>query len=156
MIARTIILFLICGAAMTGDISPHDGATPDTASAEIHDVGPVLDEYVRARVLDNYEIVDLRPVMYHAGPLTPDIGEPAKWIIEHVDTLNGWSLTGWSKSGMFDCGNFYRVKAGIINGDLEASRISYILENEHLIEYQEWEKQLEQDPVFGVSLTVLF
>jgi hypothetical protein len=164
MITRIMVLSALlfaCGVALTNDAvsvieeSQEERSIPD-ASTDALVVGPVLNDSVKSRILDAYDVVDLRPVMHQAGPLTPTIGEPAKWVIEHLDSLEGWSLTGWSKSGMFDCGNLYRCKIGIINGDLEASRVSYIIENEHLIEFQEWERQLERDPVFGVSLTVLF
>lgn len=90
------------------------------------------------------------------GPLPETIGEPMKWIVENSDKWRGWSLTGYSWGGLSEDLNPWRVKVGMINGDINASRkYNYDMDRD-MQHFAEWERQMERAPVLGVSIIITF
>lgn len=96
------------------------------------------------------------PVPYR-GPLPEVIGEPIKWIVNNADKWQGWSLTGYSWGGVTkETHNPWRFKVGVVNGEWEMSRMQQKEDLRQWNEFQDWERQIRKDPVFGISFTILF
>lgn len=89
------------------------------------------------------------------GPLPPALGEPIRWLARNTDRWQGWSLTGYSRSGLTKDFKHWRFKIGIVNGEWEAERREFITAADWAY-FSEWERQMNSEVVLGVSWTIIF
>lgn len=82
----------------------------------------------------------------------PSFGEkPAEWVADNIVRVEGKQLTGWSKTGIDGDLNRWRVKVGIISGELYAPQKADIdLHPDPMVVYADWERHLQRSPVFGI------
>jgi hypothetical protein len=80
---------------------------------------------------------------------TKPIGEPINWGLENYIKTEGWQLSGWSKVGLDKDFNRWRFKIGIIS-EMEAVRKMDIDVDRNLRVIQDWERQVNKGPVFGI------
>lgn len=87
------------------------------------------------------------------GPLPEILGEPLMWTVKHGDAWKGWSLTGYSWGGLTEDFRPWRFKIGMVNGEWEMNRKANL---ENWSDFMDWEEQIDQKPVFGISYTIIF
>ena len=127
------------------------------------------------KVLKDGWVVEVVPVVFKdemgsvldPQTLTPQVegphialGKAAVWMINNTVKHNGWSFTGWSKTGLDENFHPWRLHVGIISGELDVN-IAYDLADKsrctpsyRLLE--EWEQQRTNSLVFGIVFTKRF
>lgn len=66
---------------------------------------------------------DVQPMSLIVDPV-PDydknnLARAIDWTVDHADCLNGWSLTGWSKTTLDENYNVSSIKLGFISGRMD-------------------------------------
>ena len=88
------------------------------------------------------------------GPLYVKVSKKVDWVLNHLDTMDGWSFTGYSKLRMTRDFTPYRVKIGIINSDVTS------LAHEDASNDPLWRQTLHGEQrrgvVFGISFGIKF
>jgi len=82
------------------------------------------------------------------------MGKAAEWGINNTAKANGWSFTGWSKTGLDEDFRPWRFHIGVISGELDANK-AYDLSAQHrrIPRYElleEWERERTNAVVFGI------
>jgi hypothetical protein len=87
-------------------------------------------------------------------------GKAAKWIIDNTVKLNGWSFTGWSKTGIDEEFHPWRLHVGIISGEIDANIADSMAENRtpraRWEELEEWQRRRTNCVAFGLVFTKRF
>jgi hypothetical protein len=118
------------------------------------EAGPMV---IGEEVVGEFEIQV--PVPRAEGPHVT-LGKAAEWVINNTVKHNGWSFTGWSKTGLDEDFRPWRLHIGIISGELDASLADNLTEKSHCTpSYQlleEWEQRRQNDFAVGIVFTKRF
>ena len=88
------------------------------------------------------------------------LGKAAEWLINNSVKANGWSFTGWSKTGLDENYKPWRLHIGIISGELDVN-VAYDLSDKEnrtpsYALMEEWEHRRSNEVVFGIVFTKSF
>lgn len=88
------------------------------------------------------------------------LGRAATWVINNTVKRDGWSFTGWSKSGLDANYNPWRIHIGIVSGEMDVHTAYYLTEQEkHTPGYElleSWNRERSEGVRFGFSFSKRF
>ena len=135
-----LLALLLCTATLLAADAAQESADKEIAKT-------ILDE-------EPEEVTEVKPVALKS-PLSPVLGEPIKWASGNIDKWAGWSLTGYSWGGLTSDFNPWRFKVGMVGGEWEVDRL-YKIQSGEIHPITEWERQMDERSIFGVSFTITF
>lgn len=88
------------------------------------------------------------------------LGKAAEWVVNHSVRTNGWSFSGWSKTGLDEDFRPWRLHIGIISGELDVNTAYDLAEKSRWTPryklLEEWEHKRTNELVFGIVFTKRF
>lgn len=88
------------------------------------------------------------------------LGRAGEWFINNTVKHNGWSFTGWTKTGLDEEFRPWRLHIGIINGELDVNTAADLADRTYCTPgyelLEEWEHQRHNDAVVGIVFTRRF
>jgi len=115
-------------------------------------------EIGKACVIDNIKFVKMPSVMLYDIKELPRVEiimennhaveRFANWVIDHFDSVDGWSLTGWSRSGEDKNNNSWNLHIGLINGRMDYETELYNEQQRSWGLLEDWNR--ERKAVFGL------
>ena len=88
------------------------------------------------------------------------LGKAAEWFINHSVKVNGWSFTGWSKTGLDEDFRPWRLHVGLIGGELDVNTATDLAEQPtprpQWQVLEDWERRRTQGVAVGIVFTRSF
>jgi len=150
--------FAVCLATLFVGLFGFCGEVEGEISTSVKDLkfeaGPMV---IGDREVDPTEIlVSVAPA---EGPHV-QLGKAAEWVINNSIKANGWSFSGWSKTGLDEDFRPWRLHIGIISGELDVGLADRLADrSNHMSGYelwQEWNQRRQNGIGFGVVFTKHF